>query len=186
MTWAGINGSPMKIVAVAEYIKQQRKSMMWSPRFVVLHNTAEPTLANWGDVSATMRMKGLAAYYRDEMGWGAGPHFFVSPDNIFPFSPLNHPGVHSPSWNGVAIGVEMVGDYNVEDFNSGSGLKVQELTLSLLTELYRQFGCDSNTLKFHKFDPKTTHKGCPGRYVSYNGVLSELHNNLKSLRSNAS
>ena len=51
---------------------------------------------------------------------------FVDDKQIWVFTPLNLSGVHSPSWNKIAMGVEMLGDYSKEKFDSGRGLKVQQ------------------------------------------------------------
>src|ERR1039458_1103137 len=86
----------------------------WKPHFVVLHNTGAPRLALWHSVSGAQRMINLDHYYSDEEGWAGGPHLFVADDLIWVFNPLVKRGTHSPSWNAVSWGVEVVGDYDVE------------------------------------------------------------------------
>src|SRR5215472_10964945 len=58
----------------------------------------------------------LEDFYKNQQKWSTGPHLSVADDLIWTFTPLTLSGVHSPSWNSVASGVEMVGDYNVEPF----------------------------------------------------------------------
>ncbi|HEV2715317.1 MAG TPA: hypothetical protein VGU64_08645, partial [Terriglobales bacterium] len=72
------------------------------------------TFADWHKHSGEERMRALERYYRDENHWSGGPHLFVADDLMWVFTPLNVPGVHSPSWNRVAWGVELVGDYDKE------------------------------------------------------------------------
>ena len=61
------------------------------------------------------------------------PHLFVADDLIWVFTPLTVAGVHSPSWNDVAWGVEMVGEYDIETF----GDAVRDNTVSALAALHR-------------------------------------------------
>ncbi len=134
---------------------------VWRPQFVVLHNTFIPKLAEWHSVAGLQRMKGLEHFYRDIQGWSAGPHLFVADDLIWAFTPLNTPGVHSPSWNAISWGVELVGDYAVEQLIP----TLKENAISALAALHSSIGLDPNGLRLHKEDPKTTHKGCPGANI---------------------
>lgn len=129
----------------------------WEPEFVVLHNTAIPPFKDWHKVSGPRRMEGLTAYYRDECHWSAGPHLFVADDLIWCFTPLNTPGVHSPSWNRVSWGVEMVGDYDSEPL----GDDVKRNTLEALATLHRLAGWKEPKIRLHREDP-LTHHVCPG------------------------
>ncbi len=145
----------------------------WKPQFIVLHNTAEPTIGEWHNVSGEDRMKGLASYYQS-LGWSGGPHLFVADDWIWVFNPLNLPGVHSPSWNGVSLGVEMVGDYSSEDFFEGIGGDVHSNSVFAVAALSVHFGLDSSTMRLHKEDPATTHD-CPGHAVVKSVFIQEVH-----------
>jgi N-acetylmuramoyl-L-alanine amidase len=141
----------------------------WRPQFVVLHNTASPKLSEWHAVSGDQRMKNLEDFYKNQQKWSAGPHLFVADDLIWTFTPLTMSGVHSPSWNSVAWGVEMVGDYNVEPF----GDEVFNNAVSSLAALHSLLGLDPNTLRLHKEDPQTTHD-CPGKNVSKPLVIQRV------------
>ncbi len=51
----------------------------WRPRFIVLHNTAEPNLAQWAHgANEHQRILNLNHYYKAEKGWHSGPHLFIS------------------------------------------------------------------------------------------------------------
>ena len=143
----------------------------WRPQFVVLHNTAAPKLSEWHSVSGEKRMQGLTHWYRDNMGWSAGPHLFVADDLIWVFTPLTTSGVHSPSWNHLSWGVEMVGDYSAEAFDH----RVRDNAVAALATLHAAMGLDSHTLRFHREDPKTTHKGCPGKNVDKADIIQRVH-----------
>jgi hypothetical protein len=133
----------------------------WVPDFVVVHNTAIPRYNRWhkGE-NGLLNIRALEAYYRWDQKWSAGPHLFVA-DLIWVFTPLTVPGVHSPSWNGVAWGVETVGDYDKEPFVD----PVRENLISALKSMHGALGADPVTMKFHREDPLTTHKGCPGANI---------------------
>ncbi|HXB19876.1 MAG TPA: N-acetylmuramoyl-L-alanine amidase, partial [Candidatus Solibacter sp.] len=89
-----------------------------------------------------------------------GPHLFVADDLIWAFTPLNMTGVHSPSWNAISWGVELVGDYSKEQL----GASLKENAIAALSGLHRLVGLDPNSLRLHKEDPKTTHN-CPGQNI---------------------
>ena len=153
----------------------------WKPRFVVLHNTSLPSLAQWPSTPWKARVQNLVDYYKGQH-WSAGPHLFVSPDGIIGFTPLNNMGVHSPSWNSCSWGVEMVGEYMTEDPSSGSGLKVYNFAVSAVASMCDVLGVGSDTIKFHREDPKTTHKQCPGDRIVKAKFLTDVHNKILDLR----
>jgi hypothetical protein len=157
--WQGIIGERFSSDDFAAYCRDLGR-LDW-PSFCVVHNTGNPTLARWHDVDGAQRMRGLAGYYRDDMGWSAGPHLFVADDAIWVFTPLSVPGVHSPSWNAVSWGVELVGDYDHEPF----GEDVKRNGIEALATLHRLAGWAEPQLRLHKDDPRTTHSFCPGVHV---------------------
>lgn len=157
--WKRIVGKKFTAADFADYVTTITFDV-WRPQFVVLHNTAVPTLADWHKVPGAQRMKGLERYYRDTQHWSAGPHLFIADDFIWAFTPLNTPGVHSPSWNAIAWGVELVGDYSKEELPD----TLRDNAYSALASLHALVGIDPNTLRLHKEDPKTTHN-CPGKNI---------------------
>jgi hypothetical protein len=155
--WKPIIGLGFSADVFANYVQGVVLNAEFRPSFVVLHNTQVPSLADWHDYPGERRMAGLANYYRTEMQWSAGPHLFVADDLIWAFTPLNTPGVHSPSWNHISWGVEMVGDYDSEPL----GDDVKRNTLEALAALHRLAGWREPRIKLHREDPRTTHV-CPG------------------------
>lgn len=135
--------------------------MTWRPQFIVLHNTSIPTLKQRPDGFLKTHVEALESYYKNDRGWSGGPHYFIDDHCIWVFNPLTHPGVHSPSWNKVAIGIEMLGEYNVEPFTSGRGNLVRRNAVVAIAALSRKLGFKSDAWKFHMDDPKTDHD-CPG------------------------
>lgn len=171
--WRGIVGRPFTAASFADYV-EGLSFAAWRPRFIVVHNTSAPTLAQWhGKTPPEVRIKNLESYYRDQKKWSAGPHLFVADDFIWVFSPLTGPGVHSPSWNSISIGVEIVGEYNVEPF-----APVKRNVVAALAALHKKLGLDPQTMRFHKEDPATTHKGCPGRNINKDELIALVRDEL--------
>jgi N-acetylmuramoyl-L-alanine amidase CwlA len=155
----------------------------WRPSFIVLHNTYNPDLASRPNGLTKQNILDLEVYYRDIMKWSAGPHLFVDDHQIWVFTPLTTSGVHSPSWNNVSWGVEMLGDYNKEAFDSGRGLAVQNNAVAALRILYSTLGIEvtDKTLRLHKEDPLTTHKNCPGKNVIKKEVINKVKSSIVAL-----
>jgi hypothetical protein len=142
----------------------------WRPRFIVLHNTGAPNQKQWmatpgGEIQ---RLKNLEYYYRAQQKWSAGPHWFVSPDMWLMGTPSTQRGTHTPSWNAYALGIEMAGDFDSDAFDTATRDNVVYLLAALHAALGLQpapFELGVRGLHFHKEDPGTTHKHCPGAHV---------------------
>lgn len=148
----------------------------WRPSAVVWHNTAAPSLKQWiktagedsakGLIPGTSRIRNLEMFFRDNNHWSGCPHLFIANDFIWVMNPLTEPGVHSPSWNNIAIGIEMVGDFSSEDDDAGEGLRVKNNTIFATALLCATLGIDPGSkIWLHKQDPKTTHD-CPGKDIA--------------------
>ena len=125
-TWKGIVGRGFRPQEFEAYVGSLRFTD-WRPQFVVVHNTSEPRLSQWHSTPGEQRMRNLENYYRNVQGWSAGPHLFIADDLIWVFTPLTTSGVHSPSWNAISWGVEMVGEFEEEPFAPA----VRENTVSM-------------------------------------------------------
>ena len=160
----------------AAYAKTLRWSA-WRPSFITLHNTAEPNLRQWanggsGAAYEHQRILNLNNYYKG-MGWHSGPHLFISPSTIWVACDLASDGVSVSCWNHQTIGVEMVGDYGTEDFHSGDGAKVRDLTVAALAALHSALGIKPDTLHFHK-ECIRDHHDCPGRNVDKADMIHRI------------
>lgn len=144
----------------------------WKPSFIALHNTASPNLAQRPDGLTAQHIQNLVGFYRDQQHWSAGPHLFIDDKQIWVFTPLTTMGVHSPSRNSVSIGIEMLGDYETDDFSSGRGPAVHNNAVAAMATLCATPGLDPATTRLHKEDPLTTHI-CPGKNVIKADVISE-------------
>lgn len=150
-------------------------SSSFRPKFPVLHNTSEPDIKlynSWmarGNPTPEQWLKNLAAYYRG-LGWNSMPHAFILPDGRIGLgAPFSVQGTHSPSWNSRSIGIEMVGEFERETF---VGTPTETAAIALFGELCKHYGWEPNIyvrgvsgIHFHKEDPGTTHKTCPGKNV---------------------
>lgn len=144
----------------------------WRPSFIVVHNTAVPSLAQRPAGLTKQHILGLEAFYRDQQKWKGGPHLFVDDKQIWVFTPLTVSGTHSPSWNKVALGIEMLGNFETEAFDSGRGLKVRQNTISAIATISAILGLEPTTMKIHREDPLTTH-ACPGKNVRKLELIQE-------------
>jgi hypothetical protein len=147
--------------------------LSWRPGFIVLHNTATPSLAQRPNGFTKKHIQNLAAFYRDEKGWKAGPHLFVDDKQIWVFTPLTVSGTHSPSWNKVSLGVEMLGDFDKDSFTDGRGLKVRSNAIAAMATLCAVLGMDPKGMRLHREDPLTTH-ACPGKNVRKLEVVQDV------------
>jgi hypothetical protein len=170
--WKGIVGRSFAPEGFAAYLKTLSWDD-WQPQFIVLHNTGEPTLAQRPEGLTYQHILGLQSYYRDEQGWSGGPHLFVDDRQIWVFTPLTVPGVHSPSWNSLALGVEMLGDYDSEEFDSGRGAQVRDNAVAAIAILSAALGLDPETMRLHREDPKTDHH-CPGDNVDKEAFIQAV------------
>lgn len=145
----------------------------WGPNKVILHNTAAPSLAQRPNGLTDQHLQNLLTFYRDTRKWSSGPHLFITDKDIIVFCDLNKPGVHSPSFNKTAFGVECLGDYDSEEWNSGRGALVQANALRACAALCRKMMVGAEALKLHKEDPATDH-ACPGKKVDKAAFVAKM------------
>lgn len=171
-SWRGIVGKSFTPAAFESYVAGL-KFNLWRPRFIVVHNTSAPDTKTWQGwqartppVSDEKWAQNLVGYYRDDQRWSAGPHLFVTPGGILAFSPLTGPGTHSPAWNAFTWGVETVGEFERDPFTG----PVRDNLIAALATLHAAAGLQPlpyergvRGMHFHKEDPVTTHKSCPGK-----------------------
>ena len=176
VAWKGIVGRGFRPDEFRQYV-DDLTFPDWRPQFVVVHNTSAPRLSQWHSTPGAQRMLNLQDYYRDQMKWSAGPHLFVADDLIWVFTPLTTSGIHSPSWNAISWGVEIVGEYQEEVF----GNAIRSNTIEALATLHGKLGLDPQHLRFHKEDPLTTHRTCPGKHVIKPDLIAAVQQRLASL-----
>lgn len=180
MSWDDFTGITYDRAGLARRLDGMEWDRGFKPAGIILHNTAAPTLAQWVEEgpSHEARIKNLKAYYQG-LGWHAGPHWFVSREHFTEFMDPRTRGTHSPSFNADHFGIEMVGDYDKESFDSGDGAKVRDNAVFLMAYLCSRFGWDpAKVIKLHKEDPKTTH-ACPGRNVVKLDIVTRVKDEMR-------
>lgn len=169
-TWQGIVGKSLSPAELSGYMK----SLVYTdfdPQLVVIHNTQIPTLAEWKKGGCVLEdLLAQQRWFRDTQKWSAGPHLYIDDAQIWVFTPLTVAGVHSPSWNGSAWGIEVVGNFDIETL----GDEQKHLLLWALAVMHRDRGWTEPQFKFHKDDPRTTHKGCPGKNIDRIEIETKL------------
>lgn len=144
---------------------------------ITLHHTESPTRAQWRGLTT---MQNLEPFYRGK-GWTAAPHLFLAAltpgpftDGIWAGTPLAVPGVHAGVCNPDHIGIEIVGDYDVEPWP----LAVSELVYGVTIALMRWGGiAPANVLGHRECLPNKT---CPGKAINMDAVRGELGRRLNA------
>lgn len=170
--WKGIVGNSYTPEEFDRYCHELQWNA-WRPSFIVLHNTGVPSLGQRPNGFTKQHIKNLEGYYRDTQKWKAGPHLFIDDRQIWVFTPLTVSGTHSPSWNKVALGIEMLGDYDKDAFDSGRGAKVRDNTIAAIATLSAILGLQATSMRIHREDPLTTH-ACPGKNVRKLEVIQRV------------
>lgn len=172
--WQSFDKTPYsKDAFTARVARLNLNNMRWV-KFITLHNTAAPTLVQWAESGPAhdARIVNLQYFYEKTRGWHSGPHLFISRTVINGFSNLEAPGVHASCFNTKAIGIEMVGDYATEAFDTGDGAKVKDMTIHALAALHNRLGLRPDGyeygvkgLHFH-VDCRHDNHDCPGKHVN--------------------
>lgn len=167
--------------ALTKFIRQNRPN--WA-RGITIHHTGIPCLATMPDGFTDAYIRNLPGYYRSK-GWKGMPHFFVdhAKSGWITFGndqPLTRRGVHAKSFNRTHIGIEMMGNYDVEDpVGLGPGSIVLNRTQYLCAALCKEMSWDpEKAINFHLDDP-LTNKTCPGLRVSKPAFIHEVIGYLK-------
>jgi hypothetical protein len=161
-------------------------------KFIVMHATGSPTLAQWEAYPEPQRLINLESYYESSLHWQHGPHLFIGPRDICGFSDLRVRGTHCSCWNFVSIGIETAGDWDTEDFTGGDGAAVIDNFAFAAAALHNKLGIRPDGfalgvrgLHFHRECAADGHFDCPhaaspsfskdwivGKILAYMGELA--------------
>jgi hypothetical protein len=144
---------------------------------ITFHNTAAPTRAQWQGMT---HVRNLGIYYRDQVqnpdgsrGWPSGPNLFLAAatsfDGIFQGTPVNHPGTHAGPCNSDHLGIEIVGNYNLEPWPA----PVNELVYGVLMAVCRWANVPVAKVVGHR-ECMPGHTDCPGTKIDPGAVRAEL------------
>jgi len=190
--WPNFDGKPYTREQLAAHINacdfstwKHKDGSRGKPAFITLHNTSSPTIQLWLSWSPAKRQQyilNMQPYY-ENMGWRGGPHFFVPPqDDIcaFGFNDLMAAGTHASCFNNVSIGIEMVGEFDSEAFDSGPGAQVADNAIYLMALLHNKIGItptpyvyNQRGLHFH-VECKADNHDCPGHFVLKPDVVARV------------
>jgi hypothetical protein len=168
----------------------------WKPKFITLHNTASPTLSQWGDTEGKrlQRVENLNAMYKNVDHWHSAVHLFCDQyeDGIWNACSLTQDGVSVSCWNTVTLGIEMVGNYALEsentyknapaidDWNSAAAKVVYDNAVFAMAVLHKKLNLDpglyqENTsgLHMHRECTRDGHL-CPGGQVNKAKVVQDV------------
>ena len=160
-----------------KYLADVEMTGTFQPKFVTLHHTASPSLAQRPQGFSNQHLQNLRHYYEKQLGWSGAPHIFIddNDDGIIVFQRMDKRGVHAVSYNRNSWGVEMLGYYDVEAFDKGRGEKVRDTTMEALAIMNARIKATPDSIKFHRDDPYTS-KSCPGRLVQKADVIRRVAN----------
>lgn len=144
---------------------------------ITLHHTGAPSLSTRPHGLTAQHIENIRDFYRNEMGWKGGPHLFVDEDQIWGMNEFSVPGVHAVSFNRTHIGIEVLGDFDIEDPLSGRGFECWMSALSATNSLLDWLSLPISSVNFHRDDPKTK-KSCPGRKVTKDWVHGILKDSI--------
>jgi hypothetical protein len=183
--WKGFEGAARTLEQSIARLQTLQWSA-WRPQGITVHNTSAPTLAQWAESGDKhdARIRNLESYYENELGWHAGPHWFISRNWINWFSNPLLPGVHSRCFNGTRFGIEMAGDFDTEPFDSGDGKMVRDLTVSWVAALNLRFGFKADDLTFHR-ECKVDNHACPGKLVQKGAFIDLVKARMADVGKNA-
>lgn len=155
--------------SLAEYL-EGRAVPAWIDS-ITIHHTAAPSLAQRPKGFTIQHIRNIQSFYsrpksQGGQGWSTGPHLFIDEDEIFGMCDFRSKGIHAASFNSRSLGIEVLGDYDIEDPASGRGLACWTNTAETVRVLLKWLGIKKSktTILFHRDDPKTT-KSCPGKRI---------------------
>lgn len=159
------------------------KAPEWATK-ICMHHTASPSLAQRPKGFTMQHIENIKSFYENDLKWNRGPHLFVDEDQLFGMTPFSVKGIHAPSFNSNAIGIEVLGDYDREDPKSGRGLQCWENAANSVRVLAKWLNIpiNSDTIVFHRecaVTKRTTKKSCPGTKISKEWFISLTNVDIK-------
>jgi hypothetical protein len=167
-------GKVWSVNSFAQYLAQMAPPA-WC-KAITLHHTGSPSLADRPKGLLIQHIHNIKSFYVKDKGWSAGPHLFIDEDEIFGMCDLQTQGVHAASFNKLAIGFEVLGNYDAEDPKGKRGLDCWRNAAGAAAALldWLKLPITSETVLFHRDDPQTNKK-CPGKLVDKDWVLGLIH-----------
>lgn len=140
---------------------------------ITMHHTSSPSLAQRPRGLTIQHIRNIQDYYKNTLGWSSGPHLFVDDDEIFGMSSLEKRGIHAVSFNKDHIGIEVLGDYDIEDPYTGRGKDCWNTAKDAVRILLDHAGLEPDNINGHRDDPRTS-KSCPGNLMNLDNFRTGL------------
>lgn len=191
--WQNFDGRPYSRDQFVQMVNNIPPARLRWCKFITVHNTAGPTIAQWLSSVATpqQRIINLESYYENTLHWHSGPHGFIPPSAdvvMYGFTNLDTQGVHASCFNRNSIGLEMVGDFDREEFQSGPGALVRDNAVFVLAVLHLKMGLRPDAyeygvsgIHFHRECARDNH-ACPGRKVDKAWLVAAVLKKMEELR----
>jgi len=115
------------------------------------------------------------------------PRLFLDEDEIFGKCDFRSKGIHAASFNSRSLGIEVLGDYDIEDPHSGRGLACCKNTAETVRLLLTWLGIKKSktTILFHRYDPKKT-KSSPSKRIDKTWFLDLIPPDIEEPAANDS
>jgi hypothetical protein len=140
-------------------------------RGLTVHHTWSPTIDQWAGLST---LTGTRNYYRDTLGWSAGPHLFIAngtrADGIFIGTPLDTRGIHAGVCNSTHLGMEIVGNYDPAPWPA----PLREYVYSIIEIVFHWLNLPVNMYSLRGHRECLPNKTCPGRSIDMNRVRDDM------------
>lgn len=130
-----------------------------------LHHTWRPTRAQWHGMATMNGMK--KTFLENEEGtWDSGPNLFIAPDGIWQGTPITRSGIHAGKCNKDHLGIEIVGDYDVEPWPA----QVQAVVFGVVDVILDKLDLDVTTESVNGHRECLHNKTCPGKMIDLDEV----------------
>ena len=186
--------TPLTVDEFREYIKVVPLPR-GLPTATCAHHTWKPTTADW---QGRATMEGIRRYHMGTRGWSdIGANFYVGPDRLvwtarpltasnwahalvsLPWSEVHAMARAFAGWdeqalNRRAVGVEIIGNYDLEDPRESPAM---ETAFEVFAAMHEQWGIPLDNLFFHRM---VADKTCPGSRVGHNWFVQEVRDRMNA------
>lgn len=159
------------------HLSQHNPNVCSWVRWVTIHHTWKPTIPQWRGMTS---MNALVRFYQD-LGWTSAPHLFICVgasdprhDGIFQLTPLNMKGTHAGFvCNSQSIGIEVVGNYDVEPWSE----PMSQMVCGTIASFMKWKGLSPYSIQGHRNCGSL--KSCPGKAINISDVCRTVHSMMR-------
>lgn len=163
----------------------------WRPLYGVHHCTGIPDLQMWlsGGPTPQQRIENMSNYWKS-LKWHSAPQIVNSPEYIFETCYLNQDGVHCScsGANSHSIGMENVGSYETDAWDSGPGALVRDNAVWAWAVIHKKLGWKPDPvllwkkgIHYHSWCGQDGHTTCPGKNVDRPDLVRRILQTMDQL-----